>query len=126
MSRHPFLVELSRDHHHALVLGRRARRWSSGDAAELAAGWAAIRAAYDAELAPHFADEEARVLPVVAARAPALVARTLEDHRAIRAFVRGPDDAAALRALGELLDAHVRFEERALFPAIEAALAEPR
>ena len=54
------------------------------------------------------------------------VARMLEEHLAIR---RGALRAAAaeaaieeLRDLGQLLDDHVRFEERELFPMIEEAL----
>ena len=39
----------------------------------------------------------------------------------LRAERVGADD---LRALGELLDRHVRFEERELFPLIEASLDE--
>jgi hemerythrin-like domain-containing protein len=54
------------------------------------------------------------------------VARMLEEHLAIR---RGALRAAAgeasieeLAELGQLLDDHVRFEERELFPMIEKAL----
>lgn len=48
------------------------------------------------------------------------------DHLAIRAKVRrldrGVPTVQELHGLGEVLEAHVRFEERQLFPLIEAAL----
>ena len=57
-----------------------------------------------------------------------MAARVSAEHLEIRARARmlraervGADD---LRDLGELLDRHVRFEERELFPLIEASLDE--
>jgi hemerythrin-like domain-containing protein len=55
------------------------------------------------------------------------VVRVLVDHVDVRRRVAdleagGPADAAALNALGELLNGHVRHEARTLFPRIEASL----
>lgn len=113
MKRDPRLHALSRDHHHALVLARRASR---GDIdAET------MRASFDAELAPHFAVEERVLLPALREAGGATLAlaeRTLSDHEAMRAAVARGDVAE----LARLLEAHVRFEEREVFPACEALL----
>jgi len=50
--------------------------------------------------------------------------RTWEDHRQLRALLDGlrQNNIAALDSFGRLLSAHVRFEERELFPALESLL----
>lgn len=54
------------------------------------------------------------------------VKRMLDEHLAIRRealrLVDGESSLEKVRALGTLLHDHVRFEERQLFPAVEAAL----
>jgi len=77
----------------------------------------------------HFRIEEEVLLPTWALHASVDrtgVTKMLDEHLAIRRSAlevedRGlsPEDA---RQLGKLLDAHVRFEERELFPLIEADL----
>ena len=54
----------------------------------------------------------------------AMVKRTLADHDALRALSRriGDNDFASLIPFGDLLDAHVRFEERDLFNLAESLL----
>ena len=84
--------------------------------------------------ATRFRAEEEALFPAYAARAgeTPLLLRILEEHmqlhglaRALRAEVAGGDvRPAALHELGDLLHAHVRAEERELFPAIEAALGD--
>lgn len=124
MKRDPRLRGLSSDHHRALVLARRLARagaaWARDDGL-------ALGAQFDAELEPHFRVEEEVLLPALrSAGASALVERTLADHAAMRASVSvaRAGDGAAARALGAQLLAHVRFEERELFPACEAMLGE--
>jgi hemerythrin-like domain-containing protein len=80
----------------------------------------------------HFRIEEEVLLPAWLAGDPNADRRLAErvpiEHLAIREYaVRLRDDAttlADLHALGELLQAHVRFEERELFPLIESGLDE--
>lgn len=78
-----------------------------------------VRARFDGEIDAHFVVEESILLPALrAVGAGELVSRTLEEHAAIReALGRG-----ALGDFSELLTAHVRFEERELFPACEERL----
>jgi iron-sulfur cluster repair protein YtfE (RIC family) len=68
-------------------------------------------------------------LPAYAAYADAsheAVVRVLVDHTLIRRDVHGLDDADLDRVheLGDRLEAHVRHEERVLFPLIEQALPD--
>ncbi len=77
-------------------------------------------------LQPHFAIEEAHLFPALGqAGQGALVQRALDDHAALRACVRriAAGETAALHDFGARLDAHVRFEERELFPVAEAVLS---
>ena len=124
MKRHPGLQRLSREHHVALVLAKRARRLGSGTAAA-ARFIAEVAQAYSTELEPHFLAEESGLLAALAvAGQAALAERTLAEHRTLRALVRrlAAGDGACLHRFGELLEAHVRFEERELFPRAESIL----
>ena len=67
--------------------------------------------------------------PVMAVSPPAGVAtrRVRAEHREIRAAAALLADAPsvhAARGVGELLTAHVRFEERTLFPLVEQRLSQ--
>lgn len=129
MTRDPRLQPLSRDHHHALVWARRLARVTTWTRAE----GEALHLRFEAELEPHFRVEEAILLPALRAadRAP-LADQVAAEHATLRALALRArvGDAAATCALGEHLSAHVRFEERVVFPAcedLEAALdALPR
>lgn len=83
------------------------------------------------EGALHFRIEEEVLLPAYARRGDPrheAVAEALCGHVEIRRDVEelarpgAPADPAALRALAERLDAHVRHEERVLFPLIQETL----
>lgn len=126
MRRSAALRDLSDDHHVALVLALRARRSAvGGDAQAIAAAWLDAERRLEVELEPHFAIEERWLAPPLeAAGEAALTARLHDDHAALRAALApdAPRDAAALAAFGERLAAHVRFEERELFPIAERRL----
>lgn len=134
MKRHPALVGLSHDHHHELVQARRLRQAAGAGPDERLAAARAYVELFFTETVRHFRDEEERLFPAYAARAgeTALLRRILEEHmqlhglvRSLRARAAGGDvPAQELRELGDLLHAHVRAEERELFPAIEAALGD--
>lgn len=126
MKRHAELQDLSREHHGALKLARDARRAAqSGQADAIQRQAQRIVAAFAMELEPHFCTEERGLLVFLAAagRNP-LVQRTLAEHREMRALVadlRQPE-APTLRRFADLLEAHVRFEERELFEAAQALM----
>ena len=128
MKRHPALVPLSRDHHHALVIARRLRHATIQTAAETTR---AFLAHWDTEQKQHFRLEEELLLPAYAAHgAPdhPTVIRMLLDHMLIR---RDADQLAnaprleLLHDLGARLAAHVELEEHELFPLIEQTIPEP-
>ena len=124
MKRAEALQPLSRDHLKSLLAAKRLRGATEGDEAvqDFLEFWTT-------EGQHHFRVEEEVLLPGWALHCPVdrvAVARMLEEHLEIR---RGALRAAAgeaspeeLRDLGRLLDDHVRFEERELFPMVEAAL----
>jgi len=65
------------------------------------------------------------LLPALSLRGEAeLVQRTLQDHERLRTWVRGEWAESTAQEIGDLLERHVRFEERELFPVAEARLTE--
>jgi hemerythrin-like domain-containing protein len=126
MKRHEWLQDLSREHHLALRLALAARRAvAAGDPAQIRAAAILCAEAFGSDLEPHFVREENDLLPLLAqAGASALVARTLNEHDEMRRLAARLNEAApaTLERFGELLGAHVRFEERELFEAAQALL----
>lgn len=120
MRRSPALVHLSREHHAALVQAKRIKKINSSNTA-LSEAWPS--AAFLTELAAHFHAEEAMFAQYLV-HLPRLASRFLDDHETLRALMRQlhAGKLAALMAFGELLEAHVRFEERELFPALEGLI----
>lgn len=125
MKRSPALTPLSRDHHQALAIAQRLRR--AEDAEQATRDFDTFWGEHGRE---HFRIEEEVLLPTwaVLGRADAShVARIAAEHLEIRAAVLDLErpDLERLRRLGELLQAHVRYEERELFPLIEDDLDPP-
>jgi mannose-6-phosphate isomerase-like protein (cupin superfamily) len=124
MKRHPALVALSHDHHHALVEARRLRHAAASDEDPAAAASAFGRFYADVTV-PHFREEEERLFPLVmnAEEARPLLVQALLDHQRLHALAaaleRQADLRTSMRELGQRLEAHVRLEERELFPLIE-------
>ena len=111
MRRDPRLIPLSREHHAPLRLGRKLIAGGARD--ELRAMHPALQA--------HFAGEERTLLPRLRAGGErALAQRLLDEHRALSAlFVRALQGESEAETGKALID-HVRFEERELFPVVEA------
>jgi hemerythrin-like domain-containing protein len=137
MKRTPELRTLSEEHHHGLVQARRLRRAAEGDETTSAESTARdFLDFWQKDTALHFRKEEEVLLPVVAhyggdiSREP-LVAM-IEDHARIRGLVMQLSDEAiggnfrleTLHEIGQRLEAHIRLEERVVFPLIEESLSE--
>lgn len=128
MKRSPELTPLSHEHHQALFVAIGLKR-AEGDGAEATAAFLDY---HEATGERHFEIEEQVLLPGWLAADPDgdadAARRVLAEHLEIRtatARLRAREAAAdELRALGELLERHVRYEERELFPMIEAALPD--
>jgi hemerythrin-like domain-containing protein len=124
MKRSAALQSLSRDHHQALVVAQRLRR--ADDAEEVAAAFLDF---WRGSGQRHFRIEEEVLLPYWALLGTVdetAAARLSQEHLAIRsaalAIATRAPDLEELRALGDRLAAHVRFEERVLFARLEEDL----
>jgi len=132
MKRHSAPIPLSHDHHKALVEARRLCRAAAGPA-RAARAEAFLRFFADVTVR-HFREEEELVFPSVAdcEEARELLVQALLEHQRLHALATqlrqqlggGDSLAGTMRQLGELLEAHVRLEERRLFPMIEQRLQE--
>lgn len=127
MKRSEELAPLSRDHHQALFVALQLKRGIPGSEA-------AFLGFIEGHGREHFRIEEEIVLPVwLAADSKAdgrLAARIAAEHLEIRSCARrlraGSFTDEARIELGVLLGHHIRFEERELFPLIEAGLGADR
>lgn len=127
MKRHPALQALSREHHTALVLAKACERAvQSGDAEMIEQTCKRAVQVFSDEMEPHFQIEEQSFLPLLRSiEMQPLVEQTRADHQQLRSLIAGlqQSNAQALGGFGKCLAEHVRFEERALFPAIERFVA---
>jgi len=125
VKRAPELHSLSHDHHQTLYWGLQLKR--SAGPGEMAEPFLDF---WRHHARQHFRLEEEVLLPGWAQLSgsfdESMAARVLREHLAMRADVlrleAGLLDLDSQRGLGEALESHVRFEERELFPAIEAGL----
>lgn len=113
MKRHPALVPLSHDHHHALVQAKRLREEG------LPAARAFLRF-FRAETTRHFREEEELVFPLLYGEEPEQLRRALLQHQQLRALARRLRDGEDVAVeLADLLAEHIRLEERDLFELIQ-------
>jgi quercetin dioxygenase-like cupin family protein len=132
MKRHPALIPLSHEHHHALVEARHLTR--AADTPESEAVATAFLRFFAAEIVRHFREEEELLFPRVVGfdEARKLLIQALLEHQRLHALTArlqqivtaGGEIDGLMRELGELLEAHVRLEERRLFPLIERLLED--
>jgi hypothetical protein len=124
MKRSDALLGLSREHHEALVLARRAVNADpfGEDARKLREH---LLTRWAAQFAPHFELEEEELLPALDSAGHQMSADDARlQHTELRGLVQRlrKGDLAALAAWGDAMQAHVRFEERILFPLAQSAL----
>ncbi len=129
--RHPGLVPLSHDHHHALALALRCRKQALGQIKPTGMEGLRLRAnefhtLYAAELSSHFEAEEKILFPQMSLHVPEseqLIGDLLRDHETVRLasakLEATADLGKAIFDLGDLLERHIRREERELFPLFE-------
>ncbi len=125
MKRSPALTQLSREHHLALVLARRAQGMGLTDGERASSFMTQAVETFRHGLEPHFQTEEGALLPALnSVGEHRLVRRALAEHEELRRLAGRLEaqDAASIRRFGELLEAHVRFEERELFARAESLL----
>jgi hemerythrin-like domain-containing protein len=129
MKRHPRLQDLSREHYSAPKLALDAKRAAAtGDPGQIQRAARACYRAFERELEAHFQLEERDLLPLLRQSGEALLVQHTEaDHADLRGLAAQlvKPDGEILRCFAERLTAHVRFEERGMFEAIERLLAAP-
>ena len=128
--RHESLVPLSREHQYGLLLCLRIHRGLPGGRDDEA--WVRRKAAQAArfvasDLAAHFRAEEESLFPAMRdfIEATELLNELVSEHRKLEALAGrlcAPEVGQVVEALGEfadLLESHIRKEERELFPIYE-------
>jgi hemerythrin-like domain-containing protein len=137
MKRAAELRDLSNHHHQGLVQARRLRRAATGEETNTPEETAeTFLKFWQEETTAHFREEEEVLLPVLAryggdaGRGP--VTEMLAQHAQIRGLIMELSDEVSqgavkpetLEGIGELLETHIRLEEREVFPMIEEVLPE--
>lgn len=125
MKRHESIVELSREHHFGLLFCWKLRQGIKKQVPP-AQMQPYVKYFWGAHLLQHFQDEETLLTSVLR---DDLVQQMISEHRHISQVAATITEAAAptweqLGSLADGLDAHIRFEERILFPHVEQALTE--
>lgn len=123
IKRSPQLAPLSREHHDGLLFA-----WKIKQGIENRASLDVMRKFtlwyWKHHIKPHFFQEEKILLPYLQDNDP-LATRLHEEHDYIRELILGLDDEADHRTLvilSDLLNRHIRFEERELFVHLEKIL----
>lgn len=120
LKRHKVLVQYSKEHYFGLMLGWKIRQ---GIAKKVAGKRMAryIIEAFDAEILPHFVNEESQLFVLLPSN-DSLRLRAEQEHLSIRQKLEALGNAPATEKLitfATELELHIRFEERELFPHIE-------
>src|SRR5512139_3230326 len=130
--RHPSLVLLSHDHHHGLALALRCRKQALGQIKPMGAEGLRARSQevlefYRDNLVAHFKAEEEVLFPLMrdhVAGCGDMLDQLARDHEQLRHAMPQLEAGAGLAKLifdvGDLLERHIRKEERELFPLFEA------
>lgn len=122
LKRHTALRGFSTDHHHGLVLCRTVRNAiEKGIEPERVSRY--VRWFFDYNLKPHFSLEEQIMFPVLGTDHPN-VQIALKQHAQIIALVQSQPSESVLEEFAEVLENHIRFEERVLFGQIQSAATE--
>jgi iron-sulfur cluster repair protein YtfE (RIC family) len=128
--RHESLIPLSREHQYALLMCLRIRQDVAKpptDADRLRQRAAAVVQFFDEELTLHFKAEEELLFPAMRGwpEAARLIGELQQEHRELESLIEGLRRTSAasladrLAQFAQLLEAHIRKEERALFPIFE-------
>ena len=135
MTRHPSLSRLTKDHHRGIALALRCRKQALGQIRPTGIQGLQARAKeltdfFARNLDGHFRAEEGILFPFVAKAHPdagLLIESLLREHEKIRRGVAclaaETNPAKLLFELGDVLEKHIRREEKELFPLVEAGLA---
>ena len=129
--RHPSLIPLCQDHHHGLALAIRCRKQALG---QLNPGHPQgieehvneVKDFFLKKLCSHFEAEEMVLFPLISSHYSVAKGMTVDlrhEHEQIRQGItsldQNPELPKALFDLGDILERHIRREEREIFPLFE-------
>jgi hemerythrin-like domain-containing protein len=123
IKRHIGLQHLSREHHHTLLLVWKIRKAIKEqvqlDRVDQYVSWFCQQ-----YVMPHFEMEEKFIYPVLGDQHE-LIVQALDEHKKLKAYfeAKGKDEMA-FTALADLLEKHIRFEERRLFNVVQEQATE--
>ncbi len=124
MKRHAGIIPLSRDHHFGLLCCWKIRQGiRKGVATERIKSY--IEYFWSAHLKKHFSEEESLLL--AGRHNDELCSRAVREHHQLQeeiAVLKDDSSEERLLCFADLLDDHIRFEERILFPHLEKTLPE--
>lgn len=123
LKRHKALQPLSKEHHFALLLCWKIRRGLElGIDPERIGRY--LEKMWSRQLDLHFNIEEEFVFPILESENK-LVHDAISDHRAIKRLILSePFTEKSLNRIEEKLEAHIRMEERQLFPLVQSMASE--
>jgi iron-sulfur cluster repair protein YtfE (RIC family) len=134
MKRHNSLISLSHDHHHGLILAQLIKKNAPKykNLPNTIDGKVEYTIYfYNTELVKHFRQEEEILFPPSKGKDESLdilIGEIITEHKKIRILVEALKTKnhfeEILDELGNLLESHIRKEERKLFPEIEKVIAE--
>ena len=125
IKRNPNIVKLSQDHHASLLFCWKLRQGLKYHA-EPSRMIKYVKYFWEHHFSNHFKEEEDILF---APLKDTLIEKAIEDHTRIKKFIGEltsapqPDQDDQLSVLADTVDAHVRFEERILFPHLEKQLS---
>ncbi|MFQ5917281.1 MAG: hemerythrin domain-containing protein [Candidatus Binatia bacterium] len=129
--RHPTLIPLCQDHHYGLALAIRCRKQAlgqlnPGNTRGIKERAEEVKDFFLKKLRPHFEAEEVVLFPLIGSQssdAKRMVTDLFHEHEQIRRETirlrQEPESSKTLFDLGDLLERHIRREERELFPLFE-------
>ncbi len=123
MKRHEALVQLSRDHHFGLLLCWKLKEGLKKDiSVERMSKYIVLF--YEQNLKPHFAEEEETIFLILGNAHP-LIEEAISQHRELEKMISdGFETPEQIQTFRDLLELHIRTEERQIFPEIENTATE--
>lgn len=119
IKRHPALQPLSREHHNGLQLSWKIRTGLKKDI-EISRITKYVDWFYKTHLLPHFEIEEKYIFPILG-KDNDLIKKAISEHREIKRLAGTEAELYKnLNPLAEILENHIRFEERVLFNEIQS------
>ena len=121
LKRHPFIIEYSKDHHYGLLMVWKIRQGLKKNIEpHRIAGY--VNLFSEMELLPHFEDEEKFLLTLLSPNDDMRI-KAQNQHTDLRAMLSDVRNNkiynATLEKLADLLESHIRFEEREFFPHLQ-------